>query len=248
MNEQELFLFDLQGYVTVPNALSADQVGELNDLLEEHMVADMKAEDTTKRFGGLLNWGKPFRDLIDNETMLPYLETILGRGFRLDHIYLDVIRAGLSPIGAGLHGGATPYDASQYYHYHNGKMYNGLTVAAYNLMDVNPGDGGFGCVPGSHKSNFRFPNEWRDTQNPHECVKAVTGPAGTAIIFTEAMTHAALPWKGAGERRTIFFKYSPFPLSWSNRYYNTDEYEGLSDRQRAIMRAPSAANRRNPYE
>ena len=34
----------------------------------------------------------------------------MGEGFRLDHIYLDVIRSGLSPIGATLHGGGTPYD------------------------------------------------------------------------------------------------------------------------------------------
>ena len=27
-------------------------------------------------------------------------------------------------------------------------MYNGLLVAMYALKDVNPGDGGFICVPG----------------------------------------------------------------------------------------------------
>jgi hypothetical protein len=48
-------------------------------------------------------------------------------------------------------------------------MYNGLTAVAYNLTDVNPGEGGFGCIPGSHKSK-----------------------AGTAIIFTEALTHGTL--------------------------------------------------------
>ena len=28
------------------------------------------------------------------------------------------------------------------------RMYNGLLVAMYALKDVNPGDGGFICVPG----------------------------------------------------------------------------------------------------
>ena len=33
-------------------------------------------------------------------------------------------------------------------------MRNGLTVFVFNLTDVGQGDGGFACVPGSHKSNF----------------------------------------------------------------------------------------------
>lgn len=71
---------------------------------------------------------------------------------------------------------------------------------AYNLRDVHPGDGGFGCVPGSHKANVPFPDEWRDLAEFQPFMRAVTGPAGTAIIFTEALTHDAMPWSGAGER------------------------------------------------
>jgi hypothetical protein len=68
----------------------------------------------------------------------------------------------------------------------------------------------------------------------------VTGPAGTAIIFTEALTHGAMPWNGAGERRTLFFKYSPFPLSWAAGYYNPDDYPDLTEAQRLILEAPNA--------
>jgi hypothetical protein len=71
-------------------------------------------------------------------------------------------------------------------------------------------------------------------------VRPVTGPAGTAIIFTEALTHGTLPWHGADERRTVFFKYSPHPISWAKQYFNADEYEGLNERQRAILQPPSA--------
>ncbi len=139
-----------------------------------------------------------------------------------------------------LHGGGTPFDPGQYYHWLNGKMHNGLTVVAYNLRDVNPGDGGFGCVPGSHKANVPYPKEWRDLSDFKPFMRAVTGPAGTAVIFTEALTHGAMPWTGAGERRTLFFKYSPFPLSWSAGYYNPDDYAGISEAQRLILEAPNA--------
>ncbi len=241
MNDNEKYLFDLQGYIAVPNALDAGQLQVLNAVLDEHIDSECSSEDTSHRFGGLLAWGKPYRDLLDNAPIVPYLEVILGDKFRLDHVYADLIRSGNSPIGASLHGGGAPFDPSQYYHFHGGQMYNGLTVVAYNLADVGPEDGGFGCVPGSHKSNYRFPGEWRDmAAEIQPCVQRVTGPAGTAVIFTEALTHGALPWTGSGERRTVFFKYSPHPISWSARYFDEEEYEGLSERQRAILEPPNA--------
>lgn len=241
MTENEKYLFDLQGYIAVENALDAGQIERLNTLLEEHIAADCEADMRTHRFGGLLDWGPPFIDLIDNAPIVPYLDLILGEKFRLDHVYLDIIRSGTSPIGATLHGGGSPFNPSQYYHYEDGRFYNGLTVVAYNLADVGPEDGGFGCVPGSHKSNFRFPGEWRNMdEGLQPIVQRVTGPAGTAVIFTEALTHGALPWTGAGERRTVFFKYSPHPVSWAAGYFDADQYEGLSQRQRDILEAPNA--------
>ena len=52
----------------------------------------------------------------------------------------------------------------------------------------------------------------------------VEGKAGDCILFTEKMTHGTVPWEGAGERRTLFYKYVPCepvtpplplsPLSW----------------------------------
>ncbi|GIX06246.1 MAG: hypothetical protein KatS3mg115_0649 [Candidatus Poribacteria bacterium] len=247
MTDQERYLFDLQGYLTVPNALSAEQLQVLNEYVDRKIAEECPPEMRTHRFGGLLDWGKPFRDLIDNPRVVPYLEELLGPHFRLDHVYLDVIRAGKGPIGTRLHGGGTPFDPAQYYHFHRGRMYNGLTVVAYNLHDVHPGDGGFGCIPGSHKSNFPFPDEWRELENAHPRTDFVTGPAGTAIIFTEALTHGTLPWKGKQERRTLFFKYSPHPLSWSARYFDPDAYPDLTERQRAILEPPNARYPGRPF-
>jgi ectoine hydroxylase-related dioxygenase (phytanoyl-CoA dioxygenase family) len=240
MNDQERYLFDLQGFITVPNALSADELAELNRIFDEHIAKDAGAEKTTMRWGNLFSWGAPFRRLVANPRLTPYLEEILGKNFRLDHDYIDLIRSGKGPIGTTLHGGNTPFDPSQYYHWHNGRMHNGLTVVAYNLRDVNPGDGGFGCVPGSHKSNLPYPNEWRELDNLQPFMRAVAGPAGTAIIFTEALTHGTLPWHGKGERRTLFMKYSPHPVSWAAKYYDASLYDDWSESERGILEAPNA--------
>lgn len=240
MNEQERFLFDLQGFLAVPNALNAEELAHLNAAVDEEIAQNTAPDMRTHRYGGLLARGNTYHFLIDNPRITPYLDELLGANYRLDHEYADVIRTGKGPIGTTLHGGATPFDPSQYFRYDNGRMHNGLMVVAYNLKDVNPGDGGFAGVPGSHKSNYPYPKEWCELDDPHPCVARVTGPAGTAIIFTEALTHGTLPWRGKDERRTVFFKYSPFPISWAASYYKADQYEGLTDRQRAILEAPNA--------
>jgi hypothetical protein len=242
MDDGERYLFDLQGFVTVRDALTGEQLLELNREFDAHVAASVAPDANTHRFNSLLDWGKPLRDLIDNPRVTPVLEAILGAHFRLDHEYGDLIRRGKGPIGTRLHGGATPFDPAQYYLLAGGEIRSGLCVVAYNLRDVGSGEGGFAAVPGSHKANFRFPQEWieLDVPEPRPFVRAVTGPAGTAVIFTEALTHGTLPWRGAGERRTLFYKYSPHASSWSASYYDPDLYPDLTDRQRAILEGPNA--------
>ena len=55
--------------------------------------------------------------------------------------------------GQDIHGGPMRYESDHRYHYHDGVMRNGLMVATWVLNDAD-GDGGFVCIPGSHKTNF----------------------------------------------------------------------------------------------
>ena len=245
MTDQERYLFDLQGYLVISNALNADQLTGLNALLDERIAREMDAEASTYRFGDLLSWGQPYVDLLDNPRVESQLTEILGELFRIDHLYLDVIRSGLSPIGATLHGGGTPFNQVNFYDFRNGSMYSGLFVVAYNLADVGPEDGGFACVPGSHKSNYPFPNEWRDLTDRQPFVERITGPAGTAVLFTEALTHGPLPWYGTSERRTLFYKYHHHGGAWSSAY-PVPEGLSVSERQRRILEPPSARYPRRP--
>ena len=74
--------------------------------------------------------------------------------------------------------------------------------------------------------------------------RAVAAPAGSAIIFTEAMTHATLPWTGSGSRKTIFYKYCPMNLAWTALPFDAEsDYPGLTERARDIMLAPPGGTR-----
>jgi phytanoyl-CoA dioxygenase PhyH len=241
-DDEQRYLFDLQGWITIPGALDAGQLTELNAEFDRRVAAAVTPDANSHRFGDILEWGPAWLNLIDNPRVVDVLEAILGAGFRLDHDYADLIRRGKGPIGTRLHGGATPFDAGQSYAVHDGQIRSGLVVVAYNLRDVNPGDGGFAGVAGSHKSNFALPEDWKELEvdPPRPWVTPVTGPAGTAIVFTEAMSHGTLPWRGAGERRTVFLKYNPHPIAWSARFYDRERYPDLTERQRQILEPPNA--------
>ena len=247
-DDGQRYLFDLQGWITVPGALDRGQLEELNAEFDRRVAAHVRPDENSHRFGDILDWGPAWLNLIDNPRIGDVLEAILGPGFRLDHDYADLIRRGKGPIGTVLHGGATPFDAGQSYAVHDGQIRSGLVVVAYNLRDVNPGDGGFAGVAGSHKANFALPEDWKEleVEPPRPWVTPVTGAAGTAIVFTEAMSHGTLPWRGAGERRTAFFKYNPHPIAWSAQFYDRDRYPGLTERQRAILEPPNARYRGRP--
>jgi hypothetical protein len=242
VDDRQRYLFDLQGWITIPEALSPEQLTALNATFDEHVAAAVPADAHTWRFGDVIEWGPDWLNLIDNERVIDVLEATLGWGFRLDHDYADLIRRGKGPIGTMLHGGATPFDPGGWYGVHDGQIRSGLLVVAYNLRDVNPGDGGFAGVAGSHKANFPLPDDWKELEvdPPRPWVTPVTGPAGTAIVFTEAMSHGTLPWRGAGERRTVFLKYNPHPIAWSARFYDRSRFPNATERQRAILEAPNA--------
>ena len=272
MNDEEKYLFDLRGYLHVKNVLTPAQVTDLSDRLEARRSPGGKLSPGRKEQYGsdrtrypegesgafsaksLIEWGGTYVDLIDLPRIAPYLEALLGSKYRLDHDYIKIDNAASQFKQLFLHGGGQgaggerdrvgPSDGGQcYYRYNNGRIYNGLVAVAFELNTVQPGDGGFACVPGSHKVNFPLPADWRTSKTQEEmpeCVDRVAAEAGDAIIFTEACAHGTVPWKGNSERRTIFYKYCPHAVAWSPCYYNADRYGELSDNQRDMLMPPSA--------
>ena len=236
MNDAELYLFDLQGFLVIENVLDAGELASLNQLFEARQLPEPNREGGTTSFGNFLTWGQPFCDLLDHPRLMPYLKVILGDGFRLDHYYGIYLRAGTGRLR--LHGGNTPYDPPEYYHFRNGQMYNGLVVVGWNLTDTGPESGGFCCVPGSHKSNYPLPKAIADAHYEAGCVVTPTVSAGSLVIFTEALTHGTAPWRADHERRSLLFKYSPAQQSWAREHIKPPDGVELTPRQRLLFEPP----------
>ena len=261
MTDEQRYLFDTFGYLVIPKALTRDQVEELLATLRgstEQFPPIAQSE-------GPLHWGKVWRDLLDLPTMTPILEDMIGnhgaregraaRGlpyvptFRIDHINVHTHVKKDFP-GTSLHGGWKGTGGSQFASYHDRYFYNGLVSVSFELFDTFPNDGGFGCVPGSHKSNVAIPSSWRDlTKGVPDCVKRIPAAAGDAIVFTEALTHGTLPWTVDAPRRTLFYKFSPHGSTWSADYFNPDDFRGypdIDDRKLAILEPPNARYQHRP--
>lgn len=219
MTDEEKYLFDLQGYLVIENAIEPEALAAMNAWIDAQAEKDPRfhGQPGNDHLDNVLTWGPEFRALLDNPRVLPYLKEILGDTLRLDHDYAIFLQPGGK--GMRLHGGGAPYDPAQYYHCFHSRMYSGLAVAAFALTDVPPGAGGFACIPGSHKSNFPCPEDILLLQRPTPIVRQVPAKAGDCILFTEALTHGTLPWTASHCRRTLFYKYSPGHLTWANRYY-----------------------------
>lgn len=220
LTEEECYQFDLDGYLVLEDVLSDSEVAELNRLIDaQDLPQPSQGTDSGRVFGGFLEWGKPFRELLDHEEVLRALGELLGDGFRLDHYYGIYLEKGAETLP--LHGGGTPYEPAEYYHYQNGSMYNGLTVVGWNLRDTGPDSGGFCCIPGSHKANYECPQRILEAVSEadtlDELPDSVVVPevsAGSVVIFTEALTHGTAPWIADYQRRSLLYKYSPGHLSW----------------------------------
>jgi hypothetical protein len=193
--------------------------------------------------------------LIDNETMLPIIEELLGDPvwghapahmpaelrpfFRLDHDNVHY-RPGRNTTdgadkGGGLHGGPSSFHIT----------------CVYELKTVGPGDGGFGCVAGTHKPaneqkllgiDGDWKRNWCDTEWTSKLpnwdddvpVHRIEAKAGDCILFSEKLKHGTIPWAGSDERRTLFYKYVPFGMHHGDVAYDTNDPE-LTERQRRIL-------------
>ena len=259
MTEEQCFLFDTFGYLIIPNALDNDQVSKLRKTLRY----PVEQWDPLVPSKGVLHWHKIWRDLLDVDTLSPILEELIGDPilmttrktnddddkhflplptFRLDHINIHT-HIDNNFKGGILHGGPLG-DTNGMFRYHDGYFSNGLISVSFELYDTYQNNGGFCCIPGTHKSNIKLPDIWKDlSKGVASWVKRIPAKPGEAIIFTEALIHGTLPWDVDSKRSTVFYKYSPHSSSWSSEYFDPEDfrkYRDMDDRKLSILEPPNA--------
>jgi Phytanoyl-CoA dioxygenase (PhyH) len=251
-SDQELqqYLFDLQGYLVIHNVLGPAEVAELNRLIDAQRLPSPRE---SIRFGsaagkhgpdhGFLNWGEPFCRLLDHEAIMPILRLRLGDCFRLDRLYGIRMHKGQT-MGAmhADYGASAPNSFTrpgERFHFAPSGIYEGFVVAAWSLADAGPAYGGFWCIPGSHKSNFKLPRQIHEAPDKASCVIIPEIPAGSVVLFSEAVMHGTAPWRADHERRTLLYKYCVSQMAWSRARVLPPPDVKLTPRQQALLTEPA---------
>ena len=263
MSVEERYFFDLSGYLVVRSALTSDEVAECNAAIDHFSeLVSTRSVDTgslaggssvlkgtqgRKELTGMLGWPppyrEPFRRLLIHPAVVCRLNEMSGKGFRLDHGPL-LIGAEAGAEGHQLHGAGEPFSQSVWYHQQNGRMYcRGVTVA-WQLADVNKGDGGFCIVPGSHKTREPSPPGIRSVEDHMDLIEQPVMTAGDVLFFAETATHGTLPWRGGHERRSVLYKYASRAAARATGRHFTPEtrwgdwVRDLNTEQRAVLYGP----------
>jgi Phytanoyl-CoA dioxygenase (PhyH) len=239
--DEETYVFDVQGFIKLRRVLDADEVKAINALFDRS--PDVMEQDgwhgcpdgvhPRNRF---LELGDEITGLVDHPKVLPFLTQWVDRSVRLDHCYGIFSSPGDHQLP--LHHGGTPHRYYASYTASGGVVRSGMTVVSWALTDIAAGAGTFTCIPGSHKAAFDCPPAVRSFERDLPCVVEVPMSAGDVLIFSEALTHGARPWRARHRRRSLLFKYAPACLAWSNERWPPELLDRLTPRQRRLFRGP----------
>ncbi|MDE0027317.1 MAG: phytanoyl-CoA dioxygenase family protein [Spirochaetaceae bacterium] len=256
MDERQKYLFDTRGYLVLDDVLSEDQCTRLIAAVNERIeVPDGELpegvtssnEPTLARLGDLTSAGPEFCELIDIPRVIDLLRVIVHHQLRLENTYAYVRRKGFP--GLRMHGGGSfdsnGQDLTLMYRHFNGRIFSGHTVVAFNLTDVSEEEGGFACIPGSHKANFSIPEDMKTFENgvDRSLIQCVPCRAGSAVIFTEALCHGATPWTSDRERVTLFYKYHHAGMKFHSFFPSRAALERMTPSQRSFYIEVSADSR-----
>ena len=264
MDARERYFWDLTGYIVVKNVLNSNQVAAANEAIDLHRdrirIADdnLGARDSQALRGtgrptmhDLLQlerpYCEPFRRMLVHPAVVLRLSVMCGTGFRLDHGPLLIFGV-KGTEGLTMHGAGEPHRPHAAYNHQNGQSYCGGVTVSWQLADVNPGDGGFVCVPGSHKTGFSMPSGVRTCDDDMGTVVQPAMRAGDVLFFMDgAQTHGTRPWRSERPRRSVLYKYASRSsvrggpakeLAPPEIYWGEEVVADMTDEQRAVMFGP----------
>lgn len=239
MTLEQRYEFDLRGYLVVPNVVSPPLLRRIHAVFDEFEdpVARQKYKPWAKfrqpgpltfRIEQLLEADDAFVELLDPPQVLPMVKELIGAPVRLCQTYAFIHK---KRANTALHGGGAVLHHRFLYRYENNAFRCG----------INPGDGGFAVIPGSHRCRVLCPYYGRNVREV-PFLEEVPARAGSAIIFTEDLTHGSLPVTTEHDRRTMYYSYVPIWLCESELIANSPALRARLNGEREYLLQPPRAH------
>ena len=179
LSPMERYLFDLQGYLVLENAISPNLLEALNTKLDTFIEMAPPLEHgqwvgavQAHTFGGedgvnlqqIYEAGPAFQQLIDSPSWYGKVLELIGSEQNFDNhhgpMFIDENFASLRGPGQaiGMHSGKAEGAIRTQYRYEHDQFHCAQINVLMALTDIGSGDGGTMIIPGSHKSNLPHPD------------------------------------------------------------------------------------------
>ncbi len=256
VTDHDIYFFDLQGYLLLKGALSADEVGAINAILDTapplkpgerwgNVQAHWYNDNDGLNLQHIYEAGEPFEKLIDHPSWYEHAKYFVDAQGSFDSLhgplYIDENFANFRAPGEaiGMHSGGHIGTIRCQFRVLNAKFHCGQINILTALSDIGPGDGGTLIIPGSHNSNFEHPemasyvmHSNKSGQTPQGAVE-VHMNAGDALLFVDALCHGSTQRTNPGTRRVVVYRYGP---SWGRSRHDYEPSPELLDRLTPLRR------------
>lgn len=240
------FLFDLNGFLILRDAVDADLLARLNaefdafprDLPVGEWYRSAQRRDYSQHTGlelhSVVEIGAPFEELIDHPSWLNHVHHYAGEeGSYVEGLFIDESIASVRSSGGHhpVHSGGYQGALRGAYRYNNGAFRCGQVNVILALSDIGEGDGPTMIIPGSHKSNLPHPNAGDyfagDLMDTLEGAIPAYLNKGDALLFVDGLMHGGSSRTNEGERRITIYRYGPL---WANTRFGYQYSEELLNR------------------
>jgi len=223
------FQMDTKGWIVLPGILSALEC----DAIKEHL------------YGGGDTYSGPCQMLLDHPALVAVLNEFLVErdlsddfyNFRCENSFATIRAAGFKAGGTNIAHTVRPPQRANAMRYHaaGGRIYTGLTRCVWELNPVKKEDGGTKFLSGSHKAHFETPDAMVAPGNAfldsYEC------PAGSCVIFTESLYHAAVDWDTKEyDRVAVFNCYNSLWAQWHKTNLSHEQISAMPPKRRTLFR------------
>ena len=240
----ERFFWETNGYLALSAFLPDDLVTRLREVsfrVSERRRKDVAsgnpqtgmthADGRNTRYFYILDDDPAFLDMMDYPPIIPYVKGLLNE--KPHHHASDVIiEYGPKDRGVGWH--IDGHD-NGYRNLGNPIPFLQLKIGYYLSDMTEPGQGNLTVIPGSHRTAMPPDNDDLQKRELFDGATQICAPAGTAILFHNALWHTAGPWtKDDGERLMLYYAYEhPWMVGSQEHWgYPTRFYNALPPERR----------------
>lgn len=214
---QQIRSLEVDGYVVMPDQLSAGQIQRIREELMQLPTQGTDYSAHQRGFSGVQWTDSPNAiSVIALPAMISFLERLFGDELICTSCTYAVSQPGHP--GIAIHTDAQPYGSKIF---GLGASSPCLVRVLYYLDDLTPEHSPFKVIPGSHLSLHADGNPYRRYLS-HEDEEMVTCRAGSAVIINQKVFHANYPNFSDTNRHMLAIAYRP---AWAGPVGEVPDYD-----------------------